>query len=104
MSWQRGSSRQWSLGNESIDGGNYSDVEREGDFCTRMYSTIPYSTMYTAADGGVGNSRLNRDNMRQASETRRTNFTGSVTVLSSLPIITRPRFSPLRQWSASLRR
>ena len=47
--------------------------------------------MYTAADGGVGNSRMNQDNMRQASEARPAYFAGAVTVLSSLLIITRSR-------------
>ena len=50
--------------------------------CTVLYY------MYTSADGGAGNSRMNQDNMRQASGTRRTNFCGAVTVLSGLPIIT----------------
>ena len=70
---------------------------RERDSCIRMYNTILYF-MYTAADGSAANSRMNRDNMRQASETRRTNLAEAVTVLFNLLIITHS------QWSASPRR
>ena len=94
---QRDSCGQWPLGNESKDGGNYSDVERERE--REREREIPvfesielyYTILYVHSSGWrcrklKDEPRQHAALQRQAGETRRANFAQAVTVLFSLPI------------------